>query len=236
MTALVQIEDIAPNAALLRLNRPEKRNALNRQMVGEAISAIEQLEAQHIEVAILTGAGATFCGGADLNEDFHVLPGQPSPADLPDRLLSSSIFWIAGVNGPAVGIGVSLIAVCPLSIVHPNAWFGLPEMGFGVFPSTALAYLEPRLGTQLTLEWALLNRRYQASAPELRPLVSVLSEGESYENDLVDRAHALAQTPAAVRSARLAWRGRYCGDDFERRRVEMAELLNGQLRPSPADI
>lgn len=226
---LVQIESVAPRVGRLRLCRAEKRNALNPRMVSDALDAIAHLENTGIEVAILASDGPVFCGGADLKESLHASPGELSPVDLLDRILTSPVFWIAAVQGPALGIGVSLVAACPLSVVRPDAWFALPEMSFGVYPSAAIAYLEPRLGRQLCLEWALLNRRFQAAAPEMRPLVSVLAETGAVEDEAIGLARSLQAAPTAIRAARRAWQGDYHSASFTHRWNEMAELLKEQL-------
>jgi enoyl-CoA hydratase/carnithine racemase len=199
------------------------------EMVGAALDAIAKLADEGIEVAVLASEGPVFCGGADLTEDLGIAPGAPSAADLLDAILSSRVFWIAAVQGPALGIGVSLVAACPLSVVQREAWFSLPEMRFGVYPSGAIAYLENRLGRQFCLEWALLERRYPAAAPEMRPLVSALSEAGAVDDRAAGIARSLAATPAASRAARLAFQGEYRSASFTRRRTEMAELLNEQL-------
>jgi enoyl-CoA hydratase/carnithine racemase len=232
---LVQADTLTPGVGRLQLRRPEKRNALSLQMVRDALDAIAKLEDQGVHVAVLGSEGPVFCGGADLAEDLVIAPGVPSPVDLLDAILSSRIFWIAAVQGPALGIGASLVAVCPLSVVRRDAWFSLPEMRFGVYPSGAIAYLEPRLGRQFCLEWALLNRRYPADAPEMRPVVSALAEA----NEVDDRAAGIAQsveaTPAAARAARLAFQGDYRSASFLHRRNEMARLLNEQFSPGTSN-
>jgi enoyl-CoA hydratase/carnithine racemase len=226
---LVQADAVAPGVRRLRLCRPEKRNALSLQMVRDALDAIAKLEDEDVHVAILGSEGPVFCGGADLTEDLGIAPGAPSPADLLDAILASCIFWIAAVQGPALGIGASLVAVCPLSVVRRDAWFSLPEMRFGVYPSGAIAYLERRLGRQFCLEWALLDRRYPADAPEMRPMVSALAEADAVDDRAAGIARSLQATPAAARAARLAFQGNYRSVGFLHRRNEMARLLNEQL-------
>jgi enoyl-CoA hydratase len=220
---------IAPRVGLLRLCRPAKRNALNQSLAGEALAALAALEDQGVDVAVLAAEGPVFCGGADLTGDLGIQSDAPSAAGLVDAILASRIFWIAAVPGPALGIGASLVAACPLSVVQRDAWFSLPEMRFGVFATGAIAYLEPRLGRQFCLEWALLNRRYPAAAPEMRPLVSVLADPGTADDQAAAIARSLAAAPAASRAARLAFQGGYREDGFTRRRDQLADLLNQQL-------
>jgi enoyl-CoA hydratase/carnithine racemase len=132
---------------IVTLNRPEKRNAMSRAAQVELWAALEDAKAD-CRVLILTGAGdVAFCSGVDLSENREM-----RSAETPTRQYSSgsnswfetqeiikrhpSVF-IAAVNGFALGGGLTLVHNSELAIAAETAQFGMPEVGFGVFPGLA---------------------------------------------------------------------------------------------------
>lgn len=132
--------DVADGVAWLRLNRPERRNAIDSGMRAAMRDAMEALDADgSVRVAVLTGAGDAFCSGVDLKEASdgdrpHVLTQLHAPVSAPLDAFSKPL--IAVVNGPAVGGGLELALACDLRVASTRATFALPEARIGSLPGS----------------------------------------------------------------------------------------------------
>lgn len=120
------------NVTTLELQRPERRNALNSELVDGLREAIETAGKEDVRAIVLTGAGTVFCAGADLSGDAFA-------ADYPDKLiaLNKSIDAfpmpvIAAINGAAIGAGLQLAMICDLRVVAPEAFFQFPVAKYGL--------------------------------------------------------------------------------------------------------
>jgi enoyl-CoA hydratase len=116
----------------IELQRPERRNALNSQLVEELREAVEKAAGEEVRAIVLTGQGTVFCAGADLSGDAFA-------ADYPDRLVALNLAIdatplpvIAAINGPAIGAGLQLAMVCDLRVVSPDAYFQFPTSKYGL--------------------------------------------------------------------------------------------------------
>jgi enoyl-CoA hydratase len=116
----------------IELQRPERRNALNSQLVEELREAVEKASNGATRAVVLTGQGTVFCAGADLSGDAFA-------ADYPDRLielhkaLDAAPFPVIGaINGPAIGAGLQLAMQCDLRVVAPDAFFQFPTSKYGL--------------------------------------------------------------------------------------------------------
>lgn len=152
--SLVRYE-LRPPAAILTLCRADKRNALNRELIGDLDNAVQR--AAHDEAArcvILTGDGPAFCAGMDLEElrstltaDAEVIWADAQRlAELFDRLYSLPKPTIAAVNGAAVAGGAGLVTVCDLALSVPTAKFGYPEVRRGLVAAMVLPHLLRHVG------------------------------------------------------------------------------------------
>jgi enoyl-CoA hydratase/carnithine racemase len=137
---LVVVEDRAAYA-LIRLNRPEKRNAMShaaRVALADALVTVRQHK-----VVVLTGTGTSFCSGVDLKEaaaERETDGGEASAREWIEVLLSirrHPAIFIAAVNGFALGGGSTLINVSDLAIAANEAEIGMPELGFATYPGMA---------------------------------------------------------------------------------------------------
>ncbi len=155
MYQTITVDTDPRGVATLRLDRAEKHNALSATMITEVTAAAAALAADPaVRVVVLTGAGASFCAGADL-EWMRAQVAADGPAraaaatslalmlralnDLPKPL-------IGRVQGPAYGGGVGLMAVCDVAIGVDSARFGLTETRLGLIPATIGPYVAARMG------------------------------------------------------------------------------------------
>ncbi|HEX7323048.1 MAG TPA: enoyl-CoA hydratase [Mycobacterium sp.] len=116
----------------IELQRPERRNALNSQLVEELREAVRQAADEDVRAIVLTGQGTVFCAGADLSGDAFA-------ADYPDRLIALhkqidqvSMPVVGAINGPAIGAGLQLAMICDLRVVAPEAFFQFPTAKYGL--------------------------------------------------------------------------------------------------------
>ncbi len=116
----------------IELQRPERRNALNSQLVEELREAFQKASDGSVRAIVLTGQGTVFCAGADLSGDAFA-------ADYPDRLIelhklmdATLIPLIGAINGPAIGAGLQLAMRCDLRVVAPEAFFQFPTSKYGL--------------------------------------------------------------------------------------------------------
>jgi enoyl-CoA hydratase len=116
----------------VELQRPERRNALNSELVDQLRETVEKAAAEDARVIVLTGQGTVFCAGADLSGDVFA-------ADFPDKALALNLAIdkvpvpvIGAINGPAIGAGVQLAMICDLRVVAPDAFFQFPVAKYGL--------------------------------------------------------------------------------------------------------
>ena len=181
--------------AKVELNRPERMNAWNRQFSADLLDVITEVtENPEVRAVLITGAGRAFSSGADLKEAtedagggavdvYKILTERYHPLITGIRRMPKPV--IAGVNGPAAGIGLSLALACDLVVAAESAYFSLAFVNIGLVrdggsslfvPSRVgfaraaeLAMLGERLDARTALEWGLINRvwpdeEYQAQA------------------------------------------------------------------------
>ena len=120
------------NVTTIEMQRPERRNALNSELVDSLREAIEKAAAEEVRAIVLTGQGTVFCAGADLSGDVFA-------ADFPDKAIALNkaidkvpMPVIAAINGPAIGAGVQLAMISDLRVVAPDAFFQFPIAKYGL--------------------------------------------------------------------------------------------------------
>jgi methylglutaconyl-CoA hydratase len=168
MTTSLVLYESKPPAGVLTLNRPEKRNALNRQLIRELRVSFERtLRDETVRCVILTGAGPAFCAGMDLAELAETLD-QPSEAALvqedAERLSELYDFiyqlpkpTIAAVNGPAVAGGAGLVTVCDIALAAEGASIGYPEVRRGLVAAMVMPHLLRLVGERAARELLLVG-------------------------------------------------------------------------------
>jgi len=201
--SLVEFE-IHGAIALITLNRPELRNAVNVALTEELRAALVKLETDDsLRVAILTGAGRVFCAGMDLGAFAEgERPGLVDPdhfAGFVSARRSKPI--IAAVNGAAVAGGFEIVLACDMVIAEAGAVFALPEVKRGIVAAGGGAFRLPRrLPSAIANEMLLTGEPISAERALALGLVNTVVPG----TDLIPRAMALAariaeNAPLAVR-------------------------------------
>ncbi len=134
----VLIFEHEPSYAVLRLNRPEKLNALNSELFSELNSQLNELENDDtLRVLIITGSGdRAFCAGTDISElnDGDGASLSRRGQLLCNRIENFPVPVIAAINGLALGGGLELVLACHLRITSSNVTFSLPETRLGLIP------------------------------------------------------------------------------------------------------
>jgi methylglutaconyl-CoA hydratase len=171
----------------ITLNRPERRNALNPQLIAELTHALGEAATCQCGVVVLTGAGTAFCSGMDL-ENLKSLTDQ-RPED--QRADAESIMWmmrrlyemnkptIAAVNGPAIAGGTGLATLCDFTLAAPQAKFGYSEVRIGFIPAIVSVFLLEMVGEKKAKSLLLSGRILDAQEAFAMGLVTeVVAEGE----------------------------------------------------------
>jgi 2-(1,2-epoxy-1,2-dihydrophenyl)acetyl-CoA isomerase len=201
----------------VRLNRPEKLNALNMALIGDLTAALRALEADEgARAVVLTGSGAAFSAGGDF-EAIRALSQAP-PVESRRVLLQGlevlKALWrlerptIALVNGPAVGGGLSLALACDFVLAADDATLSFPFVRLGIVPDLGALYVVPRLvGVRRATELLMSGRTFSArEAAEIGlitralPRASLEAEGAALARELAQGAtRALAATKTLLR-------------------------------------
>ena len=167
------------SAAVVTIHRPERRNALCRELIHELTEAVSSISAEAaVRSLILTATGPAFCAGMDLAELAATLD-QADEADrvhhdaqrlstLYDLIYTSPKPTIAAVNGAAVAGGAGLMTVCDLAVAVPEAKFGYPEVKRGLVAAMVMPHLLRHVGQRAAR--ALLLRGHLVDAAEAKRL------------------------------------------------------------------
>jgi enoyl-CoA hydratase/carnithine racemase len=134
------VERVDHKVAIIKVNRPHARNALNQNAVLELVDAVNKLnEMEDITAVILTGVDDTFISGADIKELTGISVSEAFKIAsqlkaLHNSIMNSPKLYIAAINGYCLGSGLELALVCDIRIAQHSAKFGLPEINRGIIP------------------------------------------------------------------------------------------------------
>ncbi len=214
MTALttVQLERDPRGFATLWLDRPEKNNAFNAEMIRELVLAIDQVQAdKDLRFLLLRGRGKHFCAGADLawmqqsaQLDFNAnLADARELAELMYSLYHLKLPTLAVVQGAAFGGAVGLVACCDMAIGAQDAVFSLSEVRIGLAPAVISPFVVKAMGERATRRYAMTGERFSGErARELGLLSETYAAAE-----LDDALHGwldnlLLNSPQAMRASK----------------------------------
>src|SRR5579862_6894377 len=195
------IEELEDGILTVTLNRPDRLNAWTERMAQELISALDRADADDdVRVIIITGAGRAFCAGADLErggetfdwrtrEDAAAVP-RDNGGRFTLRVYESMKPVIAAINGPAVGVGVTMTLPMDVRLAADDARFGFVFARRGIVPEAASSWFLPRVvGISQALEWVATGRVFDAAEALRGGLVA-----RTYSADeLLPAAYALAR-------------------------------------------
>ena len=187
MSRLIEVST-TDQVRTIRLNRPDKRNALNADLVSALKSAlIEAEERDDLRVIVLTGVGSAFSAGADLSSLRSMREAGPVEnqqdsrhlAELFRQIYQYSMPVIAKVNGHAIGGGCGLAAVCDFSYVAEGSKLGFTEVRIGFVPAIVMVFLRRKLGETQARDLLLRGRLVDATtAADLGLVTRVLPDDE----------------------------------------------------------
>src|SRR5271157_147027 len=197
---------------IIRLNRPEKKNALTAAMyaaLAEALNAANASDA--IAVTVIFGQPGIFCAGNDIVDFLAASQGGPilQGFEFLKALVECDKPLIAAVDGPAVGIGTTLMFHCDLVFASPRAVLQTPFVDLGLLPEAGSSLLGPRvLGHARAFELLVMGTPWSAEQAKEAGLVNAIVSSEELESAALQAAEALSKKPReGVRLARRLLRG-----------------------------
>lgn len=228
---------VADHVATITLNRPEQLNAFTGTMMNEIIDAFDLIDADDaVRAVVVTGAGRGFCAGADLSSggatfarggsDVQTAAGVPRDGG---GLVSLRIFEctkpvIAAINGPAVGVGVTMTLPMDIRLASSSAKFGLVFARRGIVPEACSSYFLPRVvGISQAAEWCYSGRVFPAEEAHAGGLVRSVHAPEELLPAAYELAAQFADGPAPVSVAltrRMLWRMLGASHPMEAHRVD----------------
>jgi methylglutaconyl-CoA hydratase len=226
----VLLEATREGVAVVLLNRPHKRNALNGQAVAALTEAFQTLQgAEGVRLVLLRGAGGVFSAGADLGWMRHMatLPEEDNRLDALDvahmfkALHDIPALTVALIEGSAIGAGAGMVAACDMAIATASAQFGYPEVRLGMSAAVLSPYvieaIGPRAARRLFATGATVDA---AEALRLGLISEVVADGDAL-NAAVDRlaTDILACAPGAIGEAKTLVRDQ-AGREIDRSLIE----------------
>lgn len=211
--SLVRYE-VRGSAAVLTLDRADRRNALSRALITDLDAAVARaVDEPAVRSFIVTGAGPVFCAGMDLAELQESLgaAAEASPvwddalrlARLYDRIYTAPKPSIAAVNGSAVAGGAGLVSVCDLAVSVPEAKFGYPEVRRGLVAAMVMPHLMRHVGERMARWLLLTGELIDAAAAERAGFVNaVVPAGELLSAALAWAGSLAEGGPEALRQTR----------------------------------
>lgn len=205
--AVVEVERRG-NVAVITLNRPEARNAVNPEIASAMVAALDELEADDdVRVVVVTGTGDVFCAGADLKVIASGRGGELADvkggfAGLVRRNYPKPL--IAAVNGPALAGGTEIVLACDLAVASETATFGIPEVKRGLIAGAGgLLRLPWRVPMSIALELAMTGDPIDATRAAAVGLVNRVAPKERVLEEAVALAERIAEnSPISVRCSR----------------------------------
>jgi enoyl-CoA hydratase/carnithine racemase len=198
------------HVALLRLDRPEARNALSPEMMEQIAVALEAFDPDpEVRCVVIAGSEKVFAAGADIKamaeRSFAEALRHPA-ASFWRRLAAIKTPMIAAVSGYALGGGCELALACDMIVAAESAKFGQPEINLGIIPGGGGTQRLARvLGKQRAMELVLTGRRFGAAEAQAMGLVNKVVADDAWLDEAMALARAVAeQPPIASRLAKQA--------------------------------
>ena len=204
-TILYQEQD---GIAVITLNRPDKRNAVSFELVGELMRAFDEIERSEAQVLIITGAGKAFCAGLDL-DDLKAVLGKSHPDNVKDSAMMAAMFrrlydfpkpTIAAVNGHAIAGGTGIATMCDFTLSVAEAKYGYTEVKIGFVPAIVSSILVWQVGHKIARDLLMTGRLFDAAEAYRYGLVNEIVEPERLMPRALELARQLMEnSPSSVR-------------------------------------
>lgn len=206
---LVRLDSTAEGVVIVTLNRPERKNAFNADLISAMEEAFRTLHGQeHVRAVFIRGAGGTFCAGADL--EWMRAAADRTEADNRDDAMQMAVMlktlWdipaltVALVEGAAFGGGAGLAAACDLAISTAEAKFAFSEVRLGLVAATISPYVVQAIGPRAARGLFATARTFDAAYAEQIGLITEVVEDATGLDKAMDRVidHILSCAPGAV--------------------------------------
>lgn len=198
------------HVALLRLNRPEARNALSPEVMETLADALERLDPDpDVRCIVIAGSDQVFAAGADIKalseRSFAEALSHPS-ASFWRRVAAIKTPLVAAVSGFALGGGCELALACDMIVASDTARFGQPEITLGIIPGGGGTQRLARvLGKQLAMEYVITGRQFDADMAHEMGLVNKVAKKNRWLEESMELARTVAERPPiAVRLGKQA--------------------------------
>ncbi len=225
------------SVATITLNRPEKRNALTNEMVGEITAALAEVEAGAARVLKMTGAGEAFCAGMDIGA-LHGLASLSFEESVEDSRHVARMFralygfskpLIAVVRGPAVAGGCGIATLADFTLATPESKFGYPEVRIGFIAAIVSVFLVPQIGEKRARDLLLSGRLIGAEEALAIGLVTEVVTRDKLEARADELASQLcAVSPTSLRFTKGLLR-KFSEPEVDRQ-LELAIEENARIR------
>jgi enoyl-CoA hydratase/carnithine racemase len=238
MTELVTVTDEG-SVRIVRMNRPEKKNALTMAMYEAMASGIETARQNSaLHCLLIAGAPTVFCAGNDIG-DFLKMAGEDAGLGTPIlrflyALAHCELPLVAAVQGNAVGVGTTMLMHCDHVVASNEARFSTPFVSLGLVPEAASSLIAPRLlGHARAFSLLVMGRPLSADEAKSAGLVNTVVAPDAVEAEAMKAAHAIAALPPqAVLASRHLMRGQ--PDEIIARIDAEAEQFKARLRSGEA--
>jgi enoyl-CoA hydratase/carnithine racemase len=223
----------------VRMNRPDKKNALTLPMYDAMAAAIESApQTQALRCLLIAGAPNGFCAGNDIGDFIKMATGEGALGAPILRFLHAlarcEMPLIAAVQGNAVGVGTTMLMHCDHVVAASDARFSTPFVGLGLVPEAASSLLAPRImGQARAFSLLVMGRPLGADEAKAAGLVNTVVTADAVEAEAMKAARAIAALPQqGVLASRRLMRG--APDEIDARIDEEAELFKTRLRSAEA--
>jgi enoyl-CoA hydratase/carnithine racemase len=199
LSDLVQLS-VDGNVVLLRLNRPEARNALSPELMEKLANELERLDPDpEVRCVVIAGSDKVFAAGADIKamaeRSFAEALRHPA-AGFWRRLAATKTPMIAAVSGYALGGGCELALACDMIVAAEGATFGQPEINLGIIPGGGGTQRLARvLGKQRAMEYVLTGKRFDAETARELGLVNRVAADDAWLEEAMSLAREVAAKP-----------------------------------------
>lgn len=188
----------------ITLNRPEKRNALNQQIIEELIATFEEIQKdKKVSIVNIKGEGKLFCAGADI--EWMKTLGSSSKEKIQKRfsqlahmlelLYNLPQITVSTVHGAVYGGGIGLMAACDLTVALEDTTFSFSEINLGLVPSTISPYITKKLGSRVFKKLFVTGEKFNEQyAVQIGLIDDVVGEPEEFMNILATKPRGAMRT------------------------------------------